>query len=246
MKRLLVYIAFVVLVGFLFFLYGFTGKRNGAKKIKRPVIEFAGGSNNFLTHSLVDKMLIQNSKFVENQPKSVVDLHLLETNVSASPYVENATVFLTINGVLKTFIKQRTPIARIVDKEEPYYIDKHGVEIPLSINHSARVPLVSGVGNVEEIKELIQLITIISSDDFFAKEVVAIDKNAQNDYVFGVRTGSYKIVFGGLANAQLKLKKLKAFYNKTLVDGSIRKYKSINLKYHNQVVCTKQSQDGEQ
>ncbi len=246
MKKLTAYIAFVALIAFLFFLYGFSASRNGAKKVKNTVVEFEEGDNNFLTHKMVDKMLIQNQKFVQNQSKSVVDLHFLETNVSANPYVEKATVFLTINGVLKTLIKQRKPVARIVDNDSIFYVDKYGVKIPLSANFSARVPLVSGVGNAEEIKELIQLLQTISSDDFFNKEIIAIERNAQNEYVFTVRTGDYKIAFGKYEFAPLKFKKLKAFYNKALIDGSIKKYKLINVKYHNQVVCTKHNQDGKQ
>ncbi|CAM1363812.1 cell division protein FtsQ/DivIB [Tenacibaculum xiamenense] len=246
MKKITAYIAFVALIAFLFFLYGFSSNRNGAKKVKNTVVEFEEGDNNFLTHNMVDKMLIQNQKFVENQPKSVVDLHFLETNVSANPYVEKATVFLTINGVLKTLIKQRKPVARIVNNDSIFYVDNFGMKIPLSTNFSARVPLVSGVGNAEEIKELIQLLQAISSDDFFKKEVIAIERDAQNEYFFTVRTGDYKIAFGKLESVPLKFKKLKAFYNKALIDGTIKKYKVINVKYHNQVVCTKHNQDGKQ
>ncbi|CAL2088702.1 Cell division protein ftsQ [Tenacibaculum sp. 190524A02b] len=233
-------------MAFLFFLYGFASKRNGHKKVKNTVVEFRAGDNNFLTHNAVDKLLIQNEEFVKNQAKRVVDLHSLEANVSANPYVEEATVFLTINGELKTLIKQRKAIARIVDKGTSYYVDKYGVKMPLSSNFSARVPLVFGVEGTEEIKELTQLIEIILSDDFFTKEIIAIERNAQNEYVFTVRTGSYKVVFGNLEKAKIKFKKLKAFYNKALLDGSIKKYKTINVKYHNQVVCTKQNQDGKQ
>ena len=246
MKKITAYIAFVIVLSFLFFLYGFSSDRNGLKKIKNTVVEFEEGDNNFLTHNMVDKMLIQNQKFVENQPKSVVDLHLLETNVLNNPYVEKATVFLTINGVLKTFIKQRNPIARIVNKEVTFYIDKHGVKVPLSSNYSARVPLVSGVENDEEINELIKLLRIISNDDFFKKEVIAVKRNTRGEYVFSVRTGNHKIAFGTFASASLKFKKLKAFYNKALIDKTIKNYKIINVKYRNQVVCTKYNQDGKQ
>ena len=163
MKKITAYIAFIPLISFLFFLYGFSSNRNGLKKVKNTVVEFEEGANNFLTHNMVDKMLIQNQKFVENQPKSVVDLHLLETNVLTNPYVEKATVFLTINGVLKTLIKQRNPVARIVNKGATFYVDKYGVKVPLSKHYSARVPLVLGVENDNEINELIKLLQIISS-----------------------------------------------------------------------------------
>ena len=246
MKKVATYLSFFLLLMFLAFLYGFTTKRNGGKKVKNTVVEFQAGDNNFLTHSMVDKLLIQNNEFVKNQPKRLVDLHFLEANVSVNPYVEKAAVFLTVDGVLKTVIKQRTPIARIVDKNESYYVDKYGVEIPLSTNFSARVPLVLGVKGAEEIKELTKLITIINSNSFFAKEIIAIQKNIQNEYTFTVRSGDYKIIFGELVDVSEKFKKLIAFYNKAFKDKTINNYKTINVKYHNQVVCTKKNQDGKQ
>ncbi len=244
MKKVATYLSFLLLLVLLGFLYGFTASRNGVRKVENIVVEFEAGDNNFLTHSIVDKLLIQNKQFVKNQPKRVVDLHFLETNVSANPYVENAAVFLTVNGVLKTVIKQRKPIARIVDKSKSYYVDKFGIEIPLSANFSARVPLVSGVGESEDIKELIRLIKVIGNNDFLVKEIIAIQKNTQNEYVFTVRSGEYKIIFGKFENVNVKFKKLIAFYNKALADKTIKNYKTINVKYHNQVVCTKQNLDG--
>ncbi|WP_299106851.1 cell division protein FtsQ/DivIB [uncultured Tenacibaculum sp.] len=241
MKKVIAYIGFLLLLTFLAFLYGFASNRNGDKTIKNTVVEFEAGDNNFLTHSLVDKMLIQNNDFVKNQAKRIVDLHFLETKVSASPYVEKAAVYMTVDGVLKTLIKQRKPLARIVNKNNSFYVDKQGVEIPISKNFSARVPLISGVGSPDEIDEVTELINVIANDDFLNKEVIAIDKTAKNEYRFSVRSGNYKVHFGKFVNVDKKIKKLKAFYNKAFIDKSINEYEVINLKYHNQVVCTKQS-----
>ncbi|WP_231874629.1 cell division protein FtsQ/DivIB [Polaribacter atrinae] len=203
------------------------------------IIEFEAGDNQFLTHSMVNKLLIQNDTTVKNQAKSVINLYSLEKTVSENPYVENAAVFLTISGTLKSIIKQRTPVARIVDKKDSYYVDKQGVKIPLSSNYSARVMLVSGVKQEEEVKEILPLISFILQDNFLQKEVVGIEKFADDEYQFSVRSGNYKIDFGKLSEIDVKFKKLKAFYNKTFEDKTIEEYKTINLKYHNQVVCAK-------
>lgn len=238
MKKYLGHISFLLLLGLVLFLYSFSANRNQAKKVKDIAVEFVAGDNAFLTHAMVNKLLIQNQKTVKNQTKRVLDLHSLEGNVLSNPYVEEATVFLTIDGLLKTMIKQREPIARIQSEQGAYYIDKHGVEIPLSNNYSARVPLVSGVETAEEIKELRDLMITIGKDDFLNKEIVGIQKRDQ-EYKFNVRSGTYQIVFGPLKNVRLKFLKLKAFYNKAFTDKTIHNYKTINLKYHNQVVCTK-------
>ncbi|WP_341220976.1 cell division protein FtsQ [Polaribacter atrinae] len=238
-KKFLKYIAFLLLIGCLGFLYSFSGKRNSNKKVTEIIIEFEAGDNQFLTHSMVNKLLIQNDTTVKNQAKSVINLYSLEKTVSENPYVENAAVFLTISGNLKSIIKQRTPVARIVDKKDSYYVDKQGVKIPLSSNYSARVMLVSGVKQEEGVKEILPLISFILQDNFLQKEVVGIEKFADDEYQFSVRSGNYKIDFGKLSEIDVKFKKLKAFYNKTFEDKTIEEYKTINLKYHNQVVCAK-------
>ena len=141
--------------------------------------------------------------------------------------------------MLKTVVKQRKPIARIISESNSYYIDRQGVKVPLSDNYSARVLLVSGIKNEEDVKEILPLIKIILKDNFLQKEVVGIEKSDDDEYQFSVRSGNYKIDFGKLTEIDVKFKKLKAFYNKTFRDKTIDNYKIINLKYHNQVVCTK-------
>jgi len=238
-KRVLKYLLLVVLVGFLGFLYSFTSIRNSDKKVTKIKVKFEAGNNNFLTHAMVDKLLIQNSKTVVNQAKSVIDLYSLERNVSKNYYIEEAAVFLTIGGVLNATIKQRTPIARILSGKDSYYVDKHGVKIPLSDNYSARVLLVSGLKSAADVAVILPLIKTILKDSFLQKEIVGIVKSAVNTYEFSVRSGSYKIDFGKLTDLELKFRKLKAFYNTTFKNKTIQEYKTIALKYHNQVVCTK-------
>jgi cell division protein FtsQ len=238
-KRVLKYLLFASLIGFLGFLYSFTSIRNNVKKVTNIEVKFEQGSNNFLTHAMVDKLLIQNYKTVVNQAKSTIDLYSLERNVSENPYIEKAAVFLTIGGLLKATIKQRTPVARILSSKDSYYVDKQGIKIPLSANYSARVLLVSGIENETDVQGVLPLIGSILEDDFLKKEIVGIVKSADDNYIFSVRSGNYKIDFGKLTDVTLKFRKLKAFYNTTFDNKMIQEYKKIALKYHNQVVCTK-------
>ncbi|WP_347173613.1 cell division protein FtsQ/DivIB [Polaribacter uvawellassae] len=239
MKKATTYLFFVLLIASLVFLYSFSSVKNSNKKIKKITIEFAEGNNDFLTQEMVNKLLIQNSKELTNQPKSVIDLQELEHAVLLNPYIESATVFYTIDGELKTIVKQRTPIARVNSVNSSYYIDKHGFKVPLSDNYSARVILITGNINKENLQEFTKFVNVILADDFLKKEIIGIDKTQNNEFILSVRSGQYKIEFGFLEDINVKFKKLKAFYNKAFVDKTIEQYKTINLKYHNQVVCAK-------
>lgn len=239
MNKIITYLFSIVLIMSLAFLYSFSSVKNSNKKIKNIAIEFAKGANDFLTQEMVNKLLIQNNKELVNQPKSVIDLQSLEYEVLSNPYIENANVFYTIDGILKTIVKQRVPIARIKTNNSSYYIDKHGFKMPLSDNYSARVLLITGKISEENLQQFTSFVNVILADDFLKKEIIGIHKTQKNEFVLSVRSGQYKIEFGSLEEINIKFKKLKAFYNKAYVDKTIEQYKIINLKYHNQVVCAK-------
>ena len=145
-------------------LYSFSSLRNTTKKVKAIDVEFLDNEHFFLTEEMVDKLLIQNDSSLINQSKSIVDLFKLEQQVLENPYVEKADVFLTLSGTLKSVVKQRKPVARILSEKESYYIDKHGVKVPLSNLYSARVLLATGVKNETDIEELQQLLQLILED----------------------------------------------------------------------------------
>ena len=238
-KKFLKYVFSLVFLVFMVFLYRFSLVRNSQKKVIATAIEFTGGTPNFLTKSMVNKLLIQNQISVKNQPKSVINLYDLENAVLKNSYVEESAVFLTPEGVLKSIIKQRTVLARVVTKNNSYYVDKEGVKVPLSKNYTARVPLITGIKNDINLNKVMPLLRQIIADDFLQKEIVGIHQSDVDNYQLLVRSGNYKIEFGKLEAIQTKFKKLKAFYSKAFLDKTIEKYKTINLKYHNQVVCAK-------
>jgi cell division protein FtsQ len=238
-KRVLKYLFFIGFIISLGLLYSFSSLRNTTKKVKAIDVEFLDNEHFFLTEEMVDKLLIQNDSSLINQTKSIVDLFKLEQQVLENPYVEKADVFLTLSGTLKSVIKQRKPVARVLSEKGSYYVDKQGVKVPLSELYSARVLLATGINNEEDIAELRQLLDCILKDEFLKKEVTGIKKKQNNEYQFSVRSGYYKIEFGKIKDKRIKFEKLKAFYSKTFADKSIEKYKTISLKYSNQVVCTK-------
>ncbi|MFK5957651.1 MAG: cell division protein FtsQ [Lutibacter sp.] len=233
------YIKGTVLLGFVAFLYSFSNQKNSVIKVREIVIEFEEGNNLFMNYQIVNKLLIQNNTTVKNQAKSVIDLHQLEANVLSHPMVEDAAIFLTVDGLLKAKIKQRTPIARVLSNTRSYYIDKQAKKMPLSENYSARVLLVSGDVNEGDIEEIHYLVTAILNDEFLKKQLISIKKMPNNEFILNTRVGDQKIVLGNTTNLNQKFKKLKSFFNKTMADKTIEKYSAINLKYNNQVVCTK-------
>lgn len=233
------YIKGFLLLSLVVFLYGFSHHKHTAKKVHTITIEFEQGNNLFMNYEMVNKLLIQKGKSVINEAKTVIDLQKLEANVLSHSMVEKAAIFLTVDGVLKAKIKQRTPIARVMSNTNSYYIDKQATIMPLSENHSARVLLVSGNITDKDIVEIYHLVSTILNDEFLKKQIIGVQKIKQHEYVLKTRIGEQDIKLGKVENLESKFKNLKSFFNKTMADKTIDKYTSINLKYNNQVVCTK-------
>ena len=229
----------LLLLALVAFLYSFSYTKNIEKLVSDVTVEFAEGNNLFMDYQMVDKLLIQNGKSVKNQPKSVIDLQRLEANVRQHPMVESVAVYLTVDGLLKTKIRQRTPIARIEANNQSYYIDSQAKIMPLSVNHSARVMLVSGDIDEKDNEEIHELATAILERDFLKKQIIGIQKTSRDEYILNSRIGDQKISLGKIDNLKQKFKNLESFFNKTMKDNSIDNYVTINLKFDNQVVCTK-------
>ncbi len=98
--------------------------------------------------------------------------------------------------------------------------------------------LVTGNVSENDTPQVFKLATTILNDEFLKKQIIGIHKSG-NDYVLRTRVGEQKIELGGLDELKQKFKNLNSFYKKTMADNSLEKYATINLKFSNQVVCTK-------
>lgn len=237
-KKIVKYIVFTLLLSGVIFLQAFAIKKNEAKKIEKVAIVLQE-ENQFLTYEMVNKLLIQNQAFVQNQQKSVIDLHSLESKVSNNPYVDKTNIYVTLNGILCVYIAQKETVGRVIEDDSSYYIDKVGVTMPLSTTYTPRVPLITGVIATKKPLKVHHFLNEIKNDAFLNKEIIGVIVSKNEEVILKVRSGDYTIEMGKMDDAATKFRKLKAFYNKAFKDTTIANYKNINLTYTNQVVCTK-------
>jgi cell division protein FtsQ len=123
-----------------------------------------------------------------------------------------------------------------------YYYDSQGKKMPLSDNYSARVPITSSELNFNDCDDIICLSNKIISDDFLQKQIIGIDQiegDGANQFELRTRLGNQIIIFGDMKRVDEKIKKLKVFYQKAIEDNTLETYRTINLKFKDQVVCAK-------
>ncbi len=221
------------------FLFSFTSKRNENRKLKGVEILFVEETSPFVKQEAVNKLLIENNGDVKSIQKLALDLSSLEHTLNSQKMIKQSDVFVTIDGVLKAVIKQRTPIARIFAGERSFYVDYEGNKMPLSNNFTARVPLVSGAIESVNNEDLIAALKMIYDDDFLKKNIIGMEIMPNASLKMYNRNFDYRIDFGNLKNAATKFRNYKAFFQKAVLDNSLEKYKKIDLRFTDQVVCTK-------
>ena len=232
-------IRLVLMFGVVIFLFSFTSNRNGNRKLVSSKIIFVEENNPFIKQETVNKLLIEKNGEALAIRKDKLDLNKLENAVNANPMIEKSDVFVTIDGVLKAVVKQKTPIARVFDGQRSFYIDYKGSTMPLSANFTARVPLVFGILNQKNKEALVGLFRKIYDDAFLKKNIIAIQIMPNGSLKMLNRNFDFQIDFGGTINVNQKINNYKAFFQKAIVDSSLYKYKKIDLRFTDQVVCTK-------
>jgi cell division protein FtsQ len=226
------------LLGLVLFLYAFSSFKNNSRLVKNVNIQFMGSNNVFITTEMVNKLLIQSQEKPYFLHKDDIDLRELEFLLESNSMIKSAQVYLTVNGVLMAKVEQKVPIAR-VQNSEVFYIDDQGFRMPLSTQHSARVPVVYGIVEEEDLKRVFKLALTAYNDTFLKTYLTEIHQNKNKEISLKLRLLDFEVSVGNIDNLEVKLKNLKAFYQKAKKDNMLDIYKSVNLQFDNQVVCTK-------
>lgn len=174
----------------------------------------------------------------------------MEAGLENNPFVEEADISVDLAGNMHVKILQRSPILRVFNNSgQSYYVAKNGYKIPNNKAYTARVMVANG--NIPEsladssfakstlLRDLHKIALYCSKDKFWESQIEQLYVDNYNDILLIPIVGNHSIVFGSGENLEDKFTRLKAFYFKGLNNIGWNKYKSINLKYNNQVVGEK-------
>ena len=232
-------IRLVLMIMMVIFLFSFTSYRNEHRKIKKTEVVFVGENTLFLKEEMVNKLLIEKNQDLKTINKVDLDLKKLENSISKQEMIQKVDVFVSVDGILKAVVKQKTPVGRVFDETGSFYIDYEGNRMPLSDNYTARVPLVSGEINVVKKEKLSEVLRMIEKDEFLKKNIIGVQVLPNGSLIMENRNYDFQIDFGRTINIEKKFRNYKAFFQKAVSDSTLNKYKSINLKFTKQVVCVK-------
>lgn len=232
-------IRLVLMFSLVIFLYSFTSMKNNQRKIMKVEVRFLDNTMPFITAETVNKLLIEKNNNAQTITKETLVLNKLENSVNKQALVEKAEVFVSVDGVLKAVVKQKTPLGRVSTENRSFYIDYQGDDMPLSANYTARVPLISGDVKGVKKEKLAQVLRTIYEDEFLQKNIIGVQVLPNGSLILENRNYDFGIDFGRMINIERKFNNYKAFFQKAVLDSTLKNYRMINLKFTQQVVCIK-------
>lgn len=232
-------IRLLLILGIALFLYAFSSHRNSTRNIAKIEVNFDGEDALLMKPEAVNKLLIEKNGGSKSVAKEKLDLNKLEKSVNAHEMVEKSQIFVSVDGVLKAVVKQKTPVARVFDQSSSFYLDNQGSPMPLSELHTARVPIVQGEIPKDKAEKVSAVLRKIQDDEFLKKNITGVEIGQKGNLKMSNRNFDYVIEFGMPENIDRKFENYKAFFQKASRDSVIKNYKKVNLKFTQQVVCTK-------
>lgn len=209
------------------------------------------GKQSFIESAEVFRIITDAQGQVRGNLLDRIDLQGIESALRANPYIKHAKVFTDMNGIVWVKIAQREPVLHVINRnDQDYYIDSEGHKIPASINFTARVLVANG--NIEEFytgkvdtlrtqlaRDLLAVSEFIRRDSLWNDHIEQLYVNTRGEIEMIPLVGDQRIILGNADSLQVKFRNLLAFYKKAIPVVGWNTYKTINIKYANQIVCVK-------
>jgi cell division protein FtsQ len=245
-----------------FILLGFAVESNSRTPVQKLDVRVDHqNGNHFLEAEMIRGMVKKHFLKEENTVVSRGKLRDIEKLITNIPHVDRAHVYRTIDGSLHIKTTQREPLIRVVNTHnESYYIDTRGRLMPLSNNYTARVRVATGHiqalyspaidlaasrtekeidPNEKRLRELYRLATYISQHEFWNAFIDHIYVTPNGEFELTPKNGAHIVEFGNTEQMEEKFRKLQIFYQSGLTRVGWHHYRRVNVKYSNQVVCSK-------
>ena len=209
------------------------------------------GNQYFIDKDEIDNILQIKRHALIGHALEGINIHALEGKLKANPFIETAKVYTDMDGIIWVEITQRQPILRILNQDDKdFYVDQHGLKIPLSTNFTAQVLAANGFidepfgGKVDTLhtniaREVFATADYIRKDSLWNAQIAQIYVNKDHEIELIPRVGNQRILLGDADSLDVKFHNLLAFYKKALPQMGWDTYKTINIKYANQVIGVK-------
>lgn len=218
-----------------------------------------GETNRLLTYEDINTFVRNRYDSIIGKKVKDVNVEEIEKDLLSLNYVKNADVYTTVEGEVQMRINQRKAIVRVIDVlGDQFYLDEEGHVLPIRSFFPAHVIVCNGVipsigfyskdysGNELDsvlensiLNDVYRMSLFIEKDTLLNKQIAQMNVDINGEFTLVPLVSSHVILFGKANDIDIKFNKLKLFYTDGLAHHRWNDYKIINLKYKNQIVCTK-------
>lgn len=260
MKRILNILLWVIILAGVIFAVGFINKKHESQTLKKVYVNIQSDEiDNFIDDEDIQTILNEIYDTITGQSFADIDIESIERLIDNNEYIKSSDVHATIDGTIEIEVILREPIVRVINKEgQECYIDTEGRIMGLHKSKVSHVLIasgnirdsLSGITNINilnsgdtqmdnDLSKVFKLASYIANDEFYDAMIEQIYFNPNGDIELIPKLGNHIIILGDTNDLDMRMNKLMAFYQKGLRNMDWYKYKTINLKYYNQVVCSK-------
>lgn len=218
----------------------------------------------FVTPAIVRNVLVNDGIRLTGMPMDSINLLDVERSVASRGFVKFVSAYSSIDGKVNIEIEQRQPVMRVqTENGYNFYVSDDHYVLPIQRYFFVDAPIVTGIielpfgkdfvgalpdektiqkksfKNYAFLYNLINFVRFLDQDPFWGDQIVQINVLPENEVELVPRVGNALILLGSLEDYGEKLDKLFRFYRKGLNYEGWNKYSYINIKFKNQVVCTK-------
>ncbi len=205
-------------------------------------------NSRFVSDSDIRAMIQSDGLQLQGYPLKEINTRELESKLEENAYIKRAEVNTDVTGRMEIWLEQRVPLVRIMPEgREGFYLDLEGRVLPLSTQFVPHIMLVSG--NIEtpdkdgrvgaQLQKIHHFCAFISEHPFWSEQIVQLYVNRRGEYELIPRVGAHQILLGSMEQWEQKLRNLELLYEQGLSNYGWNSYETINLKYTNQIICTK-------
>lgn len=210
----------------------------------------------FMDRHDVENLVYKRLDTIEGKAIGNVQLNEVENLLELEPSVKNAEVYKGMEGDVHIDVELKRVVARLKpDTTNGFYIDETGGLMSWVAKYTPRVLTVTGnlskynrfvkdslidenlMEHSKLIADVYALAQIVEKDSYWKAQIGQVYIEDNGDAVIIPLAGDQEFILGDLSDCEEKLNKMKIFHQEIAQKVGWEKYKVVNLKFENQIVC---------
>ena len=196
------------------------------------------------------------NKLRGNTNIGTINMLTIQKRLESNPWIESSTSYIDLDGTLCINVKEYTPVLRVFGEDgKSVYLTEDAVCIPTNRLYTPHVLVTSGHFTLrndstsytlndtlmedQTLLEALHIFKAIENNAFMQSCIGQVYRNRKGDFDIVVKDIEARVTVGDTCQIDDKLRRAEIFIKQKAGSNEIKEMKTINLKYKNQVVCTK-------